>query len=127
MAPDGACVTRAPGGWTRVTPLSGDRVGVHAGLPMSDGPDCTDVLGGVSGPGSRREALTILRSMMARVLPNGRLDLLRQVVLFAAVYWAYRYTRGLVDDPQGAAIAFANARDLIDIERSTQACSSSGR
>jgi hypothetical protein len=39
---DGACVSRAAGGWTRVTPVSESRVRVHAGFPMSDGPDCTE-------------------------------------------------------------------------------------
>jgi hypothetical protein len=43
---DGACVSRAPGGWTRVTPVGGTRARVHAGFPMSDGPDCTDALAG---------------------------------------------------------------------------------
>jgi len=43
---DGACVSRAPGGWTRVTPVDGRRVRVHAGFPMSDGPDCAEVLAG---------------------------------------------------------------------------------
>ena len=43
---DGACVSRAPGGWTRVTPVTGRHVRVHAGFPMSDGPDCTEALAG---------------------------------------------------------------------------------
>jgi hypothetical protein len=43
---DDACVSRAPGGWTRVTPVGGSRVRVHAGFPMTDGPDCTDALAG---------------------------------------------------------------------------------
>jgi hypothetical protein len=43
---DGACVSRAPGGWTRVTPVSGDRVRVQAGFPMTDGPDCSESLAG---------------------------------------------------------------------------------
>ena len=43
---DGACVTRAPGGWTRVTPVRRTRFRVRAGLPMSDGPDCAAVLAG---------------------------------------------------------------------------------
>jgi hypothetical protein len=43
---DGACVSRAPGGWTRVTPVGGPRVRVHAGFPMTDGPDCTEALAG---------------------------------------------------------------------------------
>jgi hypothetical protein len=43
---DGACVSRAPGGWTRVTPVDGTRVRVHAGFPMTDGPDCGDLVAG---------------------------------------------------------------------------------
>ena len=39
-------MTRAPGGWTRVTPVRGNRFRVRAGLPMSDGPDCAAVLAG---------------------------------------------------------------------------------
>lgn len=42
----GACLSRAPGGWTRVTPVGGSRVRVRAGFPMSDGPDCADALAG---------------------------------------------------------------------------------
>ena len=46
---DGACVSRAPGGWTRVTPVGevgGSRIRVRAGFPMTDGPDCGDVVAG---------------------------------------------------------------------------------
>jgi len=43
---EGACVSRAPGGWTRVTPVGGSRVRVDAGFPMSDGPDCSEALAG---------------------------------------------------------------------------------
>jgi hypothetical protein len=43
---DGACVSRAPGDWTRVTPVRGGRVRVHAGFPMSDGPDCSKAIAG---------------------------------------------------------------------------------
>jgi hypothetical protein len=43
---EGACVSRAPGGWTRVTPVDGSRVQVRAGFPRGDGPDCTDALAG---------------------------------------------------------------------------------
>jgi hypothetical protein len=44
--------------------------------------------------------------------------LLRQIALFAAAYYAYRLTRGAIDDPQGAAVAFGNARNLIHVEQS---------
>jgi hypothetical protein len=43
---DGACVSRAPGGWTRVIPIDGGRVRVHAGFPMGDEPDCSGALAG---------------------------------------------------------------------------------
>ena len=52
----------------------------------------------------------------SRLLPNGWLDALRQLALFAAAYYLYRLVRGLVDGK--AAAAFANARDLVEIERS---------
>ncbi len=41
---EGACVTRAPGGWTRVTPVRRGHVRVQAGFPSGDGPDCAKVL-----------------------------------------------------------------------------------
>jgi hypothetical protein len=59
-----------------------------------------------------------LRSIQARFLPHGPLDLLWQVALMMAAYYAYRITRGWIDDPQGAAVAFKNARELIHIEQS---------
>jgi membrane-associated phospholipid phosphatase len=53
--------------------------------------------------------------MIARLLPNGWVDLLRQIVLFCGAYWLYRVARGLVDTR--AAEAFDNARAVIDVER----------
>jgi PAP2 superfamily protein len=58
-----------------------------------------------------------LMSIQARALPHGPLDAVRQIALFALAYYAYRLVRGQVDDPTGAAVAFANARELIGIER----------
>jgi membrane-associated phospholipid phosphatase len=49
------------------------------------------------------------------LLPNGPLDLIRQIVLFCGAYWLYRIVRGLVDGRSGE--AFANAREVISIER----------
>ena len=43
-----------------------------------------------------------------RWLPQGWLDALRQLMLFAGAYYAYRLVRGLVDGQ--AALAFENAR-----------------
>jgi hypothetical protein len=51
----------------------------------------------------------------ARLLPQGWLDLARQIGLFCGAYWLYRLVRGQVDGR--AAVAFDNARDLIDFER----------
>jgi PAP2 superfamily protein len=56
--------------------------------------------------------------MLARVrklLPNGPIDLVRQIVLFCGAYWLYRLVRGMVDGR--AAEAFDNAREVINIER----------
>jgi membrane-associated phospholipid phosphatase len=50
-----------------------------------------------------------------RFLPQGWLDLARQILLFCGAYYLYRIVRGLVDGR--AADAFENARVLIDIER----------
>jgi hypothetical protein len=52
-----------------------------------------------------------------RLLPNGWLDVLRQLALFGAAYLAYRLVRGLAEGDAGA--AFAHARDLISLERAT--------
>ena len=55
------------------------------------------------------------RSLQARVLPKGWLDLLRQIVLVGLAYGAYSLVRGLVHGDAGA--AFQHARDLIQFER----------
>jgi hypothetical protein len=55
------------------------------------------------------------RVLQARVLPQGWLDALRQLSLFAAAYFAYRLVRGIVEGDANA--AFAHARSLISIER----------
>jgi hypothetical protein len=49
-------------------------------------------------------------------LPNGWLDAIRQLALFAGAYYIYRLVRGFVDGQAG--LAFENARALVDIERS---------
>ena len=51
----------------------------------------------------------------SRWLPQGWLDALRQLVLFAGAYYAYRIVRGLVDGQ--VSVAFANARELVQAER----------
>src|SRR3954447_3077122 len=62
--------------------------------------------------------LARLRTLQARLLPHGPLDVVRQVLLFGTAYLLYRLTRGLVNHPEAATTAFQNARDLIGIERS---------
>jgi hypothetical protein len=39
-----ACMSRAPGGWTRVTPVGTQHVRVRAGLRPGAGPDCTGAI-----------------------------------------------------------------------------------
>jgi hypothetical protein len=57
------------------------------------------------------------RLLQARLLPQGPLDALRQVLLVATGYYAYRLTRGSVDDPTSAVVAFEHARFLISVEQ----------
>jgi membrane-associated phospholipid phosphatase len=52
---------------------------------------------------------------MAKWLPKGRLDLLRQLVLFCGAYYAYRIVRGVVDGQ--AVAAYEHAREVIHVER----------
>jgi hypothetical protein len=56
-----------------------------------------------------------LRTLQARVLPQGWLDVARQVGLFGLAYLAYSLVRGLVEGK--ASTAFQHARDLIQAER----------
>jgi len=54
-------------------------------------------------------------AVSSRWLPQGWLDALRQLALFAGAYYAYRIVRGLVDGQ--ATLAFENARALVEAER----------
>ena len=54
--------------------------------------------------------------MTARLLPKGRTDLLRQILLVCGAYLLYRLVRGQVDGR--AADAFENARHIIGAEQS---------
>jgi hypothetical protein len=54
--------------------------------------------------------------LSGRWLPNGWLDAIRQLALFAGAYYVYRIVRGFVDGQAG--LAFENARTLVDFERS---------
>jgi hypothetical protein len=51
----------------------------------------------------------------SRWLPQGWLDALRQLVLFASAYYLYRIVRGAVDGQ--VTIAFDNARQIVQVER----------
>jgi hypothetical protein len=51
----------------------------------------------------------------SRWLPQGWLDALRQLGLFAGAYYAYRIVRGIVDGQ--VSIAFQHARSLVGLER----------
>ncbi len=64
-------------------------------------------------------ATAAIRRLPQKLAPNGVLDVFVQFLLFFAVYYTYRITRGAVDTPEGAVVAFQNARDLIAIEQST--------
>ncbi len=55
-----------------------------------------------------------LARIEARLLPRGRGDALRQLLLFAAAYFGYNVVRGLVDHK--AAVAFWNATKVITLE-----------
>ena len=59
--------------------------------------------------------LVRLRSWQTRILPRGWLDVLKQVLLFAGAYCAYRVVQGLVQSDGTA--AFQHAREVIQFER----------
>jgi hypothetical protein len=56
-----------------------------------------------------------LRRIQARLMPHGSLDVLRQVLLFAIAYGAYRVVQGLVQSD--GTVAFQHAREVIQLER----------
>jgi membrane-associated phospholipid phosphatase len=60
-----------------------------------------------------------VRDLGARLFPRGWADGLRQILLFAGAYYAYRLVRGAVDGR--AAAAFEHAREVISLERSMHA------
>jgi membrane-associated phospholipid phosphatase len=53
--------------------------------------------------------------LSGRWLPNGWLDAIRQLALFAGAYYLYRIVRGIVDGQAG--LAFEHARNIVDAER----------
>ena len=58
----------------------------------------------------------IARALAVR-LPHGPVDLLRQVALLCATFYAYSVVRGFADDPGAATAAFENARGVISLEQ----------
>ncbi len=55
------------------------------------------------------------RRIGERLLPRGPLDLVWQLLVIVAAYYAWRFARGAVDG--SAAASLAHARDLVDAER----------
>jgi hypothetical protein len=58
-----------------------------------------------------------VRSLQARLLPHGPVDVARQVLLFFVAYNGYRLVRGMADDQSTTTAAFQHARSLIDVEQ----------
>jgi hypothetical protein len=56
-----------------------------------------------------------LRALRARLLPNGWLDVVRQLALFGAAYLCYSVVRGLAE--VDTTVAFEHTRDVIQLER----------
>lgn len=56
------------------------------------------------------------RRVVSFLLPRGPLDLLIQLAVLAAAYWAWRHARGAVDGSMG--LSFSHARDLVSAESS---------
>jgi membrane-associated phospholipid phosphatase len=54
---------------------------------------------------------------MLAMLPHGPLDAVRQLLLFCGCYAGYSVVRGLAGDPGAAQTAFANARDVMELEQ----------
>jgi hypothetical protein len=57
-----------------------------------------------------------ISALRQRFLPRGPVDLIVQLAVIAAAYYAWRYARGAVDGSMAA--SFAHARGLVDVERS---------
>lgn len=74
-------------------------------------------VGGSPAGGARTKLTTVepARQRGGRLLPQGGLDALRQLLLFAAAYYLYNLVRGAVDGD--VATAYQNARTLVEAER----------
>jgi membrane-associated phospholipid phosphatase len=57
-----------------------------------------------------------LTALVRRLLPRGPIDLIVQLALLSAAYWAWRHARGAVDGSMS--LSFSHARDLVETERS---------
>jgi hypothetical protein len=57
-----------------------------------------------------------VRRTLTRILPNGPVDALRQLLLFGGAYYLYRIVRGVVDGQVTS--AFDHARWIVNAERS---------
>jgi hypothetical protein len=68
-------------------------------------------------PAGRIEAVMARVRSVARLLPHGPFDVVRQFALFFAAYQGYSLVRGFADEPGVAATAFDNARGIISLER----------
>src|SRR5947207_1768940 len=56
-----------------------------------------------------------VRQLPSRILPNGPVDALRQLLLFGGAYYLYRIVRGVVDGQVES--AFGHARSIVNTER----------
>jgi len=57
-----------------------------------------------------------LTALIRRLPPRAPIDLIVQLALLSAAYWAWRHARGAVDGSMS--LSFSHARDLVDTERS---------
>ena len=100
-----AASSEAPGGWTRVRLDDAGRLRSSAirftpGRIRASSAALLDLVGQRS-LGLPCLMVARLRSLQARLLPNGIFDVLVQVALMQATYMAYRLVRGWIDDPPG--------------------------
>ena len=114
-------MSRAPGGWTRVTPVGSDHVrprgaatGHRPGLRGGPVAEAEIVRATLLVAGTQRLNIPVRARPRPLPAPAWPVDLVRQIVLFCGAYWLYRLVRGLVDGR--AAEAFDNAREVIHIE-----------
>jgi hypothetical protein len=56
-----------------------------------------------------------VRQLLTRILPNGPVDAVRQLLLFGGAYYLYRIVRGVVDGQVES--AFSHARWIVNAER----------